>query len=129
MVFIGASALAASGRPTRQCSFSSRARILRAISQKTLKLSKSQPRERTQLQPDPKGLTGTSPPIRELNTLIEKGPPVQVAWHEIEDCRIGGPLTKTPFRLGKAGRTNDLNIGRDQVCNKPTHQIGTVNEE
>ncbi len=60
---------------------------------------------------------------------IKEGPPIQVAWREVEDRGVWWFVTEESDRLGKAARPDDLHVARDQVRHEPTRQIGTVNKK
>ena len=64
-----------------------------------------------------------------VKTAIEEGPPIQVAWREVEDRGVWWFLTEESVRLGEAARPDNLHVARDQVRHEPTRQIGTVNKK
>jgi hypothetical protein len=64
-----------------------------------------------------------------VKAAIEEGPPIQVAWREVEDRGVWRFVTEESDRLGKAARPDDLHVARDQVRHEPTRQIGTVNKK
>ncbi len=64
-----------------------------------------------------------------VNAAIEEGPPIQVAWREVEDRSVWWLLTEESVRLGEAARPDNLHTSWDQVLHEPTRQIGTVNKK
>jgi hypothetical protein len=61
-----------------------------------------------------------------MEAAIEEGPPIQVAWREVEDRGVWWFLTEESDRFGEAARPDNLHVARDQVRHQPTRQIGTV---
>ena len=64
-----------------------------------------------------------------VKAAIEEGPPIEVAWREVEDRGVWWFLTEESVRLGEASRPHNFNTARDQVRHEPTRQIGTVNKK
>lgn len=64
-----------------------------------------------------------------VNAAIEKDPPVEVAWCDVEDRGVRWLYAKASLRLGEGTRLDDLHVARDQASHKPSHEIGTVNEK
>ena len=62
-------------------------------------------------------------------TTVKQDPPVEVARREVEDRDVGRFIAEASVRLAKTCGPDDLDVPRDQAGNKPTHQIGTVNEK
>ena len=64
-----------------------------------------------------------------VKAAIEEGPPIQVAWREVEDRGVRWFLTEKSVRLSEATCPDNLHAARDQVRHEPTRQIGTVNKK
>lgn len=63
------------------------------------------------------------------NAEIDQGPPIQVAWREVEDRRVGWLLPKKTVRLGETAHADNLYMARYQPRHQPAGQIGTVNKQ